>query len=97
MGLEQHRPLIEKLVGQTIRLVQQEYPNGIRLSLTEPLDKVTTPSGIYPAFYGCYDWHSAVHSHWQIVRAMRLFPDSVFVPAAVEVLNQHLTDKFHSV
>ncbi len=26
-------------------------------------------------FYGCYDWHSAVHSHWCLVRLFRLFDD----------------------
>lgn len=23
-----------------------------------------------PVFYGCYDWHSAVHSHWLLVRLL---------------------------
>jgi hypothetical protein len=24
-------------------------------------------------FYGCFDWHSAVHSHWCLLRQLRLF------------------------
>jgi len=25
------------------------------------------------AFYGCFDWHSAVHGHWCLVRLLRRF------------------------
>ena len=27
---------------------------------------------LYPAFYGCFDWHSDVHGHWLLVRLLRL-------------------------
>ena len=91
MITEKHKSLIERLVNQTIKLIQTEYPNGIRLSLTEPSEKVITPKGIYPAFYGCYDWHSAVHSHWQIARAMHLLPDGNFVADGMNSLATSLT------
>ena len=32
------------------------------------------PRLLTPMFYGCFDWHSAVHSHWALVRLVRLFP-----------------------
>lgn len=32
------------------------------------------PSVLTPAFYGCFDWHSAVHGHWAMVRVLALFP-----------------------
>ncbi len=54
-------------------------------------DQVRTPKALHPAFYGCYDWHSAVHGHWMLVRLLRLFPD---LPEASEiraVLNRSLT------
>ena len=44
-----------------------------------------------PAFYGCCDWHSAVHGHWLLVRLVRAFPDAHFVQAAREALRQSLT------
>src|SRR4051794_21491871 len=25
---------------------------------------------IHPVFFGCYDWHSAVHNHWLLVRLL---------------------------
>ncbi|MFK7803702.1 MAG: DUF2891 domain-containing protein [Anaerolineae bacterium] len=93
MKLEHHKPLIEQLIHQTIQLIQTEYPNGIRLSMSGPMNKIVTPKGIYPAFYGCYDWHSAVHSHWQIVRALRMLPEGSFVSEAVDALNTSLTVK----
>lgn len=50
-----------------------------------------TPPDKNPAFYGCVDWHSSVHSHWQVIRAIRLFPQAAFVEDAVKVLNDHIT------
>ncbi len=85
------RALFGQLIPQTIKLIQTEYPNGIRLTLSSPSDETITPKGIYPAFYGCYDWHSAVHSHWQIVKAIRQFPEAEFVPAGKAALSQSLT------
>lgn len=41
-----------------------------------------------PVFYGCYDWHSAVHGHWLLVRLLRLFPHAPFVPEAIRTLNE---------
>ena len=29
----------------------------------------------HPAFYGCFDWHSAVHGHWSLVYLLKTFPD----------------------
>lgn len=79
------------LVERTITLLETEYPNNIRLTLTEAPTSVVTPRSIYPAFYGCYDWHSAVHSHWQVVRALRTLPDAGFGPDATAVLDRTLT------
>lgn len=89
--LEKHKSLVEQLINQTVKLIQTEYPNGIRLSMSGPPSELITPKSIYPAFYGCYDWHSAVHSHWQIVRALRLLPNANFADDAIKPLNQSLT------
>ena len=29
---------------------------------------VAEPAKLTPAFYGCFDWHSAVHGHWLLTR-----------------------------
>ena len=40
------------------------------------------------AFYGCYDWHSAVNSMWTLVALLRLDSKMLFAP----VIRQRLTD-----
>lgn len=47
----------------------------------------------WPSFYGCYDWHSAVHNHWCLVKLLKHFPD---LPEAAEIrmkLNQSLSSE----
>lgn len=34
-------------------------------------EDVKTPKKLYPAFYGCFDWHSSVHGHWLLVRLLK--------------------------
>jgi hypothetical protein len=61
--------------------VHKEYPNKIAHVLNSK-DDARTPADLTPAFHGCYDWHSAVHSHWLLVRVLRRFPD---VPEAAAI------------
>ena len=85
--------LVARFLPRTIAEVHREYPNGIAHSLSGDADRDVRPSEIHPAFYGCYDWHSAVHSHWQLVRAIRLFPDLGVAAAASDALEASLTDE----
>ncbi|OYW17839.1 MAG: hypothetical protein B7Z55_11755 [Planctomycetales bacterium 12-60-4] len=39
-----------------------------------------------PVFYGCYDWHSAVHSHWSLLRACRFQPTAAWSNDAIALL-----------
>ena len=41
------------------------------------------------AFYGCYDWHSAVNSAWTLVRILKTFPALSTAPAIRQKLNDH--------
>jgi hypothetical protein len=56
------------------RLVEIVAPNLRRrhpYHLSTVIDDVTdvrAPHELTPLFYGCFDWHSAVHSHWALVR-----------------------------
>jgi hypothetical protein len=54
-------------------------------------DEVRTPKALHPAFYGCYDWHSAVHAHWMLIRLLRLFPDLQEASQIRAVLNRSFT------
>ncbi|MEO8287896.1 MAG: DUF2891 domain-containing protein [Chloroflexota bacterium] len=61
--------------------ISREYPNAPGVVLNGP-GEFRSPRELHPAFYGCFDWHSAVHSHWMLVRLLRLFPD---MPEAAEI------------
>lgn len=53
---------------------------------------VVIPKSIHPTFYGAYDWHSAVHNHWLLVRLIRTNP--TFDQAEVrEFLDQQFSQK----
>lgn len=51
-----------------------EYPNRLGQTLGGHED-LQSPSTLHPAFYGCFDWHSAVHGHWSLVSLLKQFPD----------------------
>lgn len=61
--------------------VHQEYPNKISHVLGSDAD-VRPPRELTPVFFGCLDWHSAVHGHWLLARLARLYPQSDFAVAA---------------
>ncbi len=46
------------------------------------------PRLLTPMFYGCFDWHSAVHSHWSLVRLLRLFPGASWADEARDALSE---------
>jgi hypothetical protein len=81
---------VERFAALALACVQQEYPNKIAHVLGSDAD-VQPPRGLTPAFYGCYDWHSAVHGHWLLARLARLYPDAPFVPRARAALAANLT------
>jgi hypothetical protein len=54
--------------------IQKEYPHKPGDVLNSDRD-VKGPRAMHPAFYGSFDWHSAVHGHWMLLRLLRLFPD----------------------
>ena len=49
--------------------LHQEFPawNGQVLNNSQEL---STPRTRHPVFFGSYDWHSSVHSHWALVAAL---------------------------
>jgi len=79
-----------RFASLALTCLHQQYPNKIAHVLASDAD-VHPPRELYPAFHGCYDWHSAVHGHWLLVRLIRQFPDAAFVAAARAALAQSLT------
>ena len=72
--------------------VHREYPNKIAHTLASDAD-VLPPRVLTPAFYGCFDWHSAVHGHWMLARLARMFPKAPFSAAARAALARNITPK----
>jgi hypothetical protein len=51
-----------------------EYPNKLNQVLWDERS-LRAPRELHPAFYGCFDWHSAVHGHWMLVKLLKDYPD----------------------
>ncbi len=71
--------------------VHLEYPNKISHTLQGDTD-VRPPRELTPVFYGCYDWHSAVHGHWLLARLARLEPDAAVAARARAALAASFTE-----
>jgi Protein of unknown function (DUF2891) len=89
-------PLNEQTAARFAQLaldcVHREYPNKIAHTLASDVD-VLAPRVLTPAFYGCFDWHSAVHGHWMLARLARMFPRASFSAAARAALARNITPK----
>lgn len=61
-----------QLAELPLACIQSEYPNHLVHTLNDKSD-LHEPHVLYPAFHGCFDWHSAVHGHWSLVRLLKRF------------------------
>lgn len=68
----------------------KEYPNKISHSLKSKED-LKEPHIMYPIFYGSYDWHSSVHSHWLLVKVLRSYPALVNSEKIINTLNMQFS------
>lgn len=80
-----------RLAQLPLKCVYKEFPykTGVVFSDT---GLITAPKNYHPAFYGCFDWHSAVHGHWMLVRLLKQFPGLPEKAAIEQALNTHLTE-----
>ena len=89
------------LARRALTNIAREYPNHPQYLLESDADAVP-PRVAHPVFFGCFDWHSAVHSHWLLLRLARALPafpsraeietalDSAFVPAKLAIETAYL-------
>lgn len=54
-----------KLVSLPLHCVETSYPCKTGVVLASAAD-VKEPVAMHPVFYGCFDWHSAVHGYWSM-------------------------------
>ena len=79
-----------RLAALALDCVHREYPNKIAHVLQADSDALP-PRKLTPTFFGCFDWHSAVHGHWLLARLARLHPDGSFTLAARAALERSLS------
>jgi hypothetical protein len=72
--------------------IVREYPRHIQ-HLVSSADDELRERILHPAFYGSYDWHSAVHMHWLLLRVLRLYPLARIASEIADALDRHLTAK----
>ncbi len=83
--------LAHRFARLALDCVNREYPNHILHLLNDDRDALP-PRELTPVFFGCFDWHSAVHGHWTLLRLLKTFPDAAWATEAREVLNDHFTE-----
>ena len=84
--------LASSLVRRSLKCVGKEYPNKLAVVLSGE-EVVRSPRSLFPAFYGCFDWHSAVHGHWAMARILTSFADLPEAPRLRKTLGEHLTEQ----
>jgi hypothetical protein len=81
-----------ELIALSLDCVDRPWPNKPSHVHHGPEDFLP-PSETTPAFSGCFDWHSAVHGHWSMVRVLRQHPGLVEAPKLRAALDAHLADE----
>ncbi|MCA9261193.1 MAG: DUF2891 domain-containing protein [Planctomycetales bacterium] len=72
-----------------LQSIGREFPYKPGYVLTGP-ESLVLPRKHHPVFYGCFDWHSAVHGHWMLARLLRRFPEHAVAPEIRSALNERL-------
>lgn len=84
--------LADRFSALALSCVHQEFPNKISRT-TDTAEEIGTPRELFPVFYGCFDWHSAVHGHWLLVRLLRVGPeDAAWRDEAIATLEQSFSE-----
>ena len=80
----------ERLARLPMKCIQNNLPYKAGLTIEKEAD-LQLPIVHHPAFYGCFDWHSAVHGHWSLVYLLKRFPDLSIQEEARKKLSENLT------
>jgi len=83
--------LAETLATHPLDGIETEFPHYV-YSLDSP-DQQVQPAKDHPIFFGCYDWHSAVHSHWNLIRQLRLVDTHPNESEIVESIDSRFTSE----
>jgi len=81
---------VDHFAAVALSHIDREYPSKLDHVINEACE-VRPPRELHPVFYGSYDWHSSVHGHWLLARALRLSPGMAQAGAVRGVMDAHLT------
>lgn len=74
-----------------LKSADQEFPNKLSVVYSEATE-IATPREMFPAFFGCFDWHSSVHGHWLLAKLVSEFPKMQSASKIESLLQSHLTE-----
>lgn len=76
-----------RLARLPLHCINKQWPNKTSHLSDTVTDHVLLPSQLHPVFYGCLDWHSSVHGHWLLVKALKSFPGIANKDSLISCLN----------
>lgn len=79
-----------KLIELPLHCVNTPYPYKPGETLESKADLVE-PVLVHPIFYGCFDWHSAVHGYWSMVTLLQQFPEMDRADEVRTILKEKIT------
>ncbi|MBX3378096.1 MAG: DUF2891 domain-containing protein [Phycisphaeraceae bacterium] len=83
---------IDRFVALAASHIDREYPHKLDHVIRDAGD-LRSPRQLHPVFYGSFDWHSSVHAHWVLVRALRLSPGLGAAGEIRALLDRRLTEE----
>ena len=84
--------LLQRCATLAIDGIGRSYPYHLSHVVTGP-GRIDSPSELTPVFYGCFDWHSAVHGHWLLARVLNRMPGTPFADICHHALDASLTEE----
>lgn len=82
--------VIDHFVALVLTHLDREFPNKLDHVMNDA-GEVLGPRALHPVFCGSFDWHSSVHGHWLLVRALRNYPGLSQAQELREVLDGRFT------
>lgn len=86
----------QKIFSLPVHCIEVEYPNKLGQVLGS-MDDLKSPEELRPVFYGCFDWHSAVHGYWSIIKLLKDYPQLDASGEVRAILNRNITPENVSV
>ncbi|MAU30287.1 MAG: hypothetical protein CMC36_00035 [Flavobacteriaceae bacterium] len=82
--------LAKELVSLSVKCVDKKYPYKIGYRFSDE-SWLKPHYELTPSFYGCWDWHSAVHGHWAMVKILKDYPEITDRDVILSKLDKNLS------